>query len=124
MSYNVLKGIAEYIQELAGEDKTVVSFSMTDFMEYAGVDSKFEDKFVLTALRSLQWLEDMVVLGDNDETYELIEYVDCYEDDNVTVELNRKTIASRKGDKDWLVNYVDDFVITVNRMTGGAKHER
>lgn len=124
MSYNVLKGIAEYIQELAGEDKTVVSFSMTDFMEYAGVDSKFEDKFVLTALRSLQWLEDMVVLGDNDETYELIEYVDCYEDDNVTVELNRKTIASRKGDKDWLVDYVDDFVITVNRMTGGAKHER
>lgn len=123
MSYNVLKGIAEYIQELAGEDKTVVSFSMTDFMEYAGVDSKFEDKFVLTALRSLQWLEDMVVLGDNDETYELIEYVDCYEDDNVTVELNRKTIASRKGDKDWLVDYVDDFVITVNRMTGGAKHD-
>ena len=124
MAYNVLKGIAEYIQELAGQDKTVVSFSMTDFMEYAGVDSKFEDKFVLTALRSLQWLEDMVVLGDNDETYELIEYVDCYEDDNVTVELNRKTIASRKGDKDWLVDYVDDFVITVNRMTGGAKHER
>lgn len=124
MAYNVLKGIAEYIQELAGEDKTVVSFSMLDFMEYAGVDSKFEDKFVLTALRSLQWLEDMVVLGDNDETYELIEYVDCYEDDNVTVELNRKTIASRKGDKDWLVDYVDDFVITVNRMTGGAKHER
>lgn len=124
MAYNVLKGIAEYIQELAGEDKTVVSFSMTDFMEYASVDSKFEDKFVLTALRSLQWLEDMVVLGDNDETYELIEYVDCYEDDNVTVELNRKTIASRKGDKDWLVDYVDDFVITVNRMTGGAKHER
>ena len=123
MSYNVLKGIAEYIQELAGEDKTVVSFSMTDFMEYAGVDSKFEDKFVLTALRSLQWLEDMVVLGDNDETYELIEYVDCYEDDNVTVELNRKTIASRKGDKDWLVDYVDDFVMTVNRMTGGAKHD-
>lgn len=124
MSYNVLKGIAEYIQELAGEDKTVVSFSMTDFMEYAGVDSKFEDKFVLTALRSLQWLEDMVVLGDNDETYELIEYVDCYEDDNVTVELNRKTIASRKGDKTWLSGYIDDFVITVNRMTGGAKHER
>ena len=122
MSYNVLKGVAEYIQELAGEDKTVVSFSMLDFMDYAGVDSKFEDKFVLTALRSLQWLEDMVVLGDNDETYELIEYVDCYEDDNVTVELNRKTIASRKGDKDWLVDYVDDFVITVNRMTGGAKH--
>lgn len=124
MAYNVLKGIAEYIQELAGEDKTVVSFSMTDFMEYAGVDSKFEDKFVLTALRSLQWLEDMVVLGDNDETYELIEYVDCYEDDNVTVELNRKTIASRKGDKTWLSGYIDDFVITVNRMTGGAKHER
>ena len=124
MSYNVLKGIAEYIQELAGEDKTVVSFSMSEFMEYAGVDSKFEDEFILTALRSLQWLEDMVVLGDNDETYELIEYVDCYEDDNVTVELNRKTIASRKGDKDWLVDYVDDFVITVNRMTGGAKHER
>ena len=124
MSYNVLKGIAEYIQELAGEDKTVVSFSMTDFMEYAGVDSKFEDKFVLTALRSLQWLEDMVVLGDNDETYELIEYVYCYEDDNVTVELNRKTIASRKGDKTWLSGYIDDFVITVNRMTGGAKHER
>ena len=124
MSYNVLKGIAEYIQELAGEDKTVVSFSMSEFMEYAGVDSKFEDKFVLTALRSLQWLEDMVVLGDNDETYELIEYVDCYEDDNVTVELNRKTIASRKGDKDWLVDYVDDFVITVNRMTGGAKHDK
>ena len=122
MSYNVLKGIAEYIQELAGEDKIVVSFSMTDFMEYAGVDSKFEDKFVLTALRSLQWLEDMVVLGDNDETYELIEYVDCYEDDNVTVELNRKTIASRKGDKTWLSGYIDDFVITVNRMTGGAKH--
>lgn len=124
MSYNVLKGIAEYIQELAGEDKTVVSFSMTDFMEYAGVDSKFEDEFILTALRSLQWLEDMVVLGDNDETYELIEYVDCYEDDNVTVELNRKTIASRKGDKTWLSGYIDDFVITVNRMTGGAKHER
>lgn len=124
MSYNVLKGIAEYIQELAGEDKTVVSFSMADFMEYAGVDSKFEDKFVLTALRSLQWLEDMVVLGDNDETYELIEYVDCYEDDNVTVELNRKTIASREGDKTWLSGYIDDFVITVNRMTGGAKHER
>lgn len=124
MSYNVLKGIAEYIQELAGEDKTVVSFSMTDFMEYAGVDFKFEDKFVLTALRSLQWLEDMVVLGDNDETYELIEYVDCYEDDNVTVELNRKTIASREGDKTWLSGYIDDFVITVNRMTGGAKHER
>lgn len=124
MSYNVLKGIAEYIQELAGEDKTVVSFSMSEFMEYAGVDSKFEDKFVLTALRSLQWLEDMVVLGDNDETYELIEYVDCYEDDNVTVELNRKTIASRKGDKTWLSGYIDDFVITVNRMTGGAKHER
>lgn len=124
MSYNVLKGIAEYIQELAGEDKTVVSFSMTDFMEYAGVDSKFEDKFVLTALRSLQWLEDMVVLGDNDETYELIEYVDCYEDDNVTVELNRKTIASRKGDKTWLSGYIDDFVITVNRMTGGAKHDK
>ena len=124
MSYNVLKGIAEYIQELAGEDKTVVSFSMTDFMEYAGVDSKFEDKFVLTALRSLQWLEDMVVLGDNDETYELIEYVDCYEDDNVTVELNRKTIESREGDKTWLSGYIDDFVITVNRMTGGAKHER
>ena len=124
MSYNVLKGIAEYIQELAGEDKTVVSFSMSDFMEYAGVDSKFEDEFILTALRSLQWLEDMVVLGDNDETYELIEYVDCYEDDNVTVELNRKTIASRKGDKTWLSGYVDDFVITVNRMTGGAKHER
>lgn len=122
MSYNVLKGIAEYIQELAGEDKTVVSFSMTDFMEYAGVDSKFEDEFILTALRSLQWLEDMVVLGDNDETYELIEYVDCYEDDNVTVELNRKTIASRKGDKTWLSGYIDDFVITVNRMTGGAKH--
>lgn len=124
MAYNVLKGIAEYIQELAGEDKTVVSFSMSDFMEYAGVDSKFEDKFVLTSLRSLQWLEDMVVLGDNDETYELIEYVDCYEDDNVTVELNRKTIASRKSDKDWLVDYVDDFVITVNRMTGGAKHDK
>lgn len=124
MSYNVLKGIAEYIQELAGEDKTVVSFSMSEFMEYAGVDSKFEDEFVLTALRSLQWLEDMVVLGDNDETYELIEYVDCYEDDNVTVELNRKTIASRKGDKTWLSGYIDDFVITVNRMTGGAKHER
>jgi len=124
MSYNVLKGIAEYIQELAGEDKTVVSFSMSEFMEYAGVDSKFEDEFILTALRSLQWLEDMVVLDDNDETYELIEYVDCYEDDNVTVELNRKTIASRKGDKDWLVDYVDDFVITVNRMIGGAKHER
>jgi hypothetical protein len=124
MAYNVLKGIAEYIQELAGEDKTVVSFSMTDFMEYAGVDSKFEDKFVLTALRSLQWLEDMIVLGDNDETYELIEYVDCYEDDNVTVELNRKTIASRKNDKTWLSGYVDDFVMTVNRMTGGAKHER
>ena len=124
MAYNVLKGIAEYIQELAGEDKTVVSFSMTDFMEYAGVDSKFEDKFVLTALRSLQWLEDMVVLGDNDETYELIEYVDCYEDDNVTVELNRKTIASRKNDKTWLSGYIDDFVMTVNRMTGGAKHER
>lgn len=124
MSYNVLKGIAEYIQELAGEDKTVVSFSMTDFMEYAGVDSKFEDKFVLTALRSLQWLEDMVVLGDNDETYELIEYVDCYEDDNVTVELNRKTIASRKGDKTWLSGYIDDFVISVNRMTGGAKHDK
>ena len=124
MAYNVLKGIAEYIQELAGEDKIVVSFSMTDFMEYAGVDSKFENKFVLTALRSLQWLEDMVVLGDNDETYELIEYVDCYEDDNVTVELNRKTIASRKSDKDWLVDYVDDFVITVNRMTGGAKHDK
>ena len=124
MSYNVLKGIAEYIQELAGEDKTVVSFSMSDFMEYAGVDSKFEDEFILTALRSLQWLEDMVVLGDNDETYELIEYVDCYEDDNVTVELNRKTIASREGDKTWLSGYVDDFVITVNRMTGGAKHER
>ena len=124
MSYNVLKGIAEYIQELAGEDKTVVSFSMTDFMEYAGVDSKFEDEFILTALRSLQWLEDMVVLGDNDETYELIEYVDCYEDDNVTVELNRKTIASRKGDKTWLSGYIDDFVITVNRMTGGAKHDK
>ena len=124
MAYNVLKGIAEYIQELAGEDKTVVSFSMSEFMEYAGVDSKFEDEFILTALRSLQWLEDMVVLDDNDETYELIEYVDCYEDDNVTVELNRKTIASRKGDKDWLVDYVDDFVITVNRMIGGAKHER
>lgn len=124
MSYNVLKGIAEYIQELAGEDKTVVSFSMSEFMEYSGVDSKFEDEFILTALRSLQWLEDMVVLGDNDETYELIEYVDCYEDDNVTVELNRKTIASRKGDKDWLVDYVDDFVITVNRMTGGAKHDK
>ncbi len=124
MAYNVLKGIAEYIQELAGEDKTVVSFSMTDFMEYAGVDSKFEDKFVLTALRSLQWLEDMVVLGDNDETYELIEYVDCYEDGNVTVELNRKTIASRKNDKTWLSGYIDDFVMTVNRMTGGAKHER
>lgn len=124
MSYNVLKGIAEYIQELAGEDKTVVSFSMSEFMEYAGVDSKFEDEFILTALRSLQWLEDMVVLGDNDETYELIEYVDCYEDDNVTVELNRKTIASREGDKTWLSGYVDDFVITVNRMTGGAKHER
>ena len=124
MAYNVLKGIAEYIQELAGEDKIVVSFSMTDFMEYAGVDSKFENKFVLTALRSLEWLEDMVVLGDNDETYELIEYVDCYEDDNVTVELNRKTIASRKSDKDWLVDYVDDFVITVNRMTGGAKHDK
>lgn len=123
MSYNVLKGIAEYIQELAGEDKTVVSFSMSDFMEYAGVDSKFEDEFILTALRSLQWLEDMVVLDDNDETYELIEYVDCYEDDNVTVELNRKTIASRKGDKTWLSGYVDDFVITVNRMTGGAKHD-
>lgn len=123
MSYNVLKGIAEYIQELAGEDKTVVSFSMSDFMEYAGVDSKFEDEFVLTALRSLQWLEDMVVLDDNDETYELIEYVDCYEDDNVTVELNRKTIASRKGDKTWLSGYVDDFVMTVNRMTGGAKHD-
>lgn len=124
MSYNVLKGIAEYIQELAGEDKTVVSFSMSEFMEYAGVDSKFEDEFILTALRSLQWLEDMVVLGDNDETYELIEYVDCYEDDNVTVELNRKTIASREGDKTWLSGYIDDFVITVNRMTGGAKHER
>lgn len=124
MGYNVLKGIAEYIQELAGEDKTVVSFSMSEFMEYAGVDSKFEDEFILTALRSLQWLEDMVVLGDNDETYELIEYVDCYEDDNVTVELNRKTIASREGDKTWLSGYVDDFVITVNRMTGGAKHER
>ena len=124
MSYNVLKGIAEYIQELAGADKTVVSFSMSEFMEYAGVDSKFEDEFILTALRSLQWLEDMVVLGDNDETYELIEYVDCYEDDNVTVELNRKTIASRKGDKTWLSGYIDDFVITVNRMTGGAKHER
>lgn len=124
MSYNVLKGIAEYIQELAGEDKTVVSFSMSEFMEYAGVDSKFENKFVLTALRSLQWLEDMVVLGDNDETYELIEYVDCYEDDNVTVELNRKTIASRKSDKTWLSGYIDDFVMTVNRMTGGAKHER
>ena len=110
MGYNVLKGIAEYIQELAGEDKTVVSFSMYEF--------------ILTALRSLQWLEDMVVLGDNDETYELIEYVDCYEDDNVTVELNRKTIASREGDKTWLSGYVDDFVITVNRMTGGAKHER
>lgn len=123
MSYNVLKGIAEYIQELAGEDKTVVSFSMSEFMEYAGVDSKFEDEFILTALRSLQWLEDMVVLDDNDETYELIEYVDCYEDDNVTVELNRKTIASRKGDKTWLSGYVDDFVITVNRMTGGAKHD-
>lgn len=124
MSYNVLKGIAEYIQELAGEDKTVVSFSMFDFMEYAGVDSKFEDKFILTALRSLQWLADMIVLDDNDETYELIEYVDCYEDDNVTVELNRKTIASREGDKTWLSGYIDDFVITVNRMTGGAKHER
>ena len=124
MSYNVLKGIAEYIQELAGADKTVVSFSMSEFMEYAGVDSKFEDEFILTALRSLQWLEDMVVLGDNDETYELIEYVDCYEDDNVTVELNRKTIASREGDKTWLSGYIDDFVITVNRMTGGAKHER
>lgn len=123
MGYNVLKGIAEYIQELAGEDKTVVSFSMSEFMEYAGVDSKFEDEFILTALRSLQWLEDMVVLGDNDETYELIEYVDCYEDDNVTVELNRKTIASREGDKTWLSGYVDDFVITVNRMTGGAKHD-
>lgn len=123
MSYNVLKGIAEYIQELAGEDKTVVSFSMSEFMEYAGVDSKFEDEFIITALRSLQWLEDMVVLDDNDETYELIEYVDCYEDDNVTVELNRKTIASRKGDKTWLSGYVDDFVITVNRMTGGAKHD-
>lgn len=124
MSYNVLKGIAEYIQELAGADKTVVSFSMSEFMEYAGVDSKFEDEFILTALRSLQWLEDMVVLDDNDETYELIEYVDCYEDDNVTVELNRKTIASREGDKTWLSGYIDDFVITVNRMTGGAKHER
>lgn len=124
MSYNVLKGIAEYIQELAGEDKTVVSFSMSEFMEYAGVDSKFEDEFILTALRSLQWLEDMVVLGDNDETYELIEYVDCYEDDNVTVELNRKTIASREGDKTWLSGYIDDFVITVNRMTGGAKHDK
>lgn len=124
MSYNVLKGIAEYIQELAGEDKTVVSFSMSEFMEYAGVDSKFEDKFILTALRSLQWLADMIVLDDNDETYELIEYVDCYEDDNVTVELNRKTIASREGDKTWLSGYIDDFVITVNRMTGGAKHER
>nr|DAR73623.1 MAG TPA: hypothetical protein [Caudoviricetes sp.] len=124
MSYNVLKGIAEYIQELAGEDKTVVSFSMSEFMEYAGVDSKFEDEFILTALRSLQWLEDMVVLDDNDETYELIEYVDCYEDDNVTVELNRKTIESREGDKTWLSGYIDDFVITVNRMTGGAKHER
>ena len=124
MSYNVLKGIAEYIQELAGADKTVVSFSMSEFMEYAGVDSKFEDEFILTALSSLQWLEDMVVLGDNDETYELIEYVDCYEDDNVTVELNRKTIASREGDKTWLSGYIDDFVITVNRMTGGAKHER
>lgn len=124
MSYNVLKGIAEYIQELAGEDKTVVSFSMLEFMEYAGVDSKFEDEFILTALRSLQWLEDMVVLDDNDETYELIEYVDCYEDDNVTVELNRKTIASREGDKTWLSGYIDDFVITVNRMIGGAKHER
>lgn len=124
MAYNVLKGIAEYIQELAGEDKTVVSFSMSEFMEYAGVDSKFEDEFILTALRSLQWLEDMVVLDDNDETYELIEYVDCYEDDNVTVELNRKTIESREGDKTWLSGYIDDFVITVNRMTGGAKHER
>ena len=124
MAYNVLKGIAEYIQELAGEDKTVVSFSMSEFMEYAGVDSKFEDEFILTALRSLQWLEDMVVLDDNDETYELIEYVDCYEDDNVTVELNRKTIESREGDKTWLSGYMDDFVITVNRMTGGAKHER
>lgn len=124
MGYNVLKGIAEYIQELAGEDKKVVSFSMSEFMEYAGVDSKFEDEFILTALKSLQWLEDMVVLDDNDETYELIEYVDCYEDDNVTVELNRKTIASREGDKTWLSGYVDDFVITVNRMTGGAKHER
>ena len=124
MSYNVLKGIAEYIQELAGADKTVVSFSMSEFMEYAGVDSKFEDEFILTALRSLQWLEDMVVLDDNDETYELIEYVDCYEDDNVTVELNRKTIASREGDKTWLSGYIDDFVITVNRMTGGAKHDK
>ena len=124
MAYNVLKGIAEYIQELAGEDKTVVSFSMSEFMEYAGVDSKFEDEFILTALRSLQWLEDMVVLDDNDETYELIEYVDCYEDDNVTVELNRKTIESREGDKTWLSGYIDDFVITVNRMTGGAKHDK
>ena len=124
MSYNVLKGIAEYIQEWAGEDKTVVSFSMSEFMEYTGVDSKFEDKFILTAVRSLQWLADMIVLDDNDETYELIEYVDCYEDDNVTVELNRKTIASREGDKKWLSGYIDDFVITVNRMTGGAKHER
>ena len=124
MAYNVLKGIAEYIQELAGEDKTVASFSMLEFMEYAGVDSKFEDRFVLTALRSLQWLEDMVVLDDNDETYDLIEFIECDENDTVTIELNEKTIASRKGDKDWLVDYVDDFVITVNRMIGGAKHER
>ena len=124
MSYNVLKGVAEYIQELAGEDKTVVSFSMLDFMEYAGVDSKFEDRFVFAALKSLNLLQDIVVWDGENETYDLIEFIECDKNDTVTLELNKKTMDSREGDEHWLVDFVDDFVITVNRMTGGAKHER
>ena len=116
MSYNVLKGIAEYIQELAGESETLVAFTLSDFVDYTGVNPIDRDGFLLLTLKCIGLMAQFLCLNDTCGLYSLVEFVQYDNGNNVSIKFHEQTIKTRKENQNWLVDYAGDYEFEIKRM--------
>lgn len=112
MSYNVLKGIAEYIQELAGEDKLFLIVDIHTFIKRAHLTDEDDEDLQYAAAIFMKDLAIMTVMDDTDVNkymlvFTLTESI-MLQDDMISITFNSISRDVRKGNKNWLVEYMEE----------------
>ena len=104
--------LAEYVQELAGEDKLFLLVDIHTFIKRANlIDEDYEDLQYAAAI----FMKDLAIMTVMDDT-DVNEYMLVFtltesimlQDDMISITFNSISRDVRKGNKNWLVEYMEE----------------